>query len=79
MYFLTILGLCTLVAALPRVKRQVKIFNEQIYLDFFSQNFRIFFSYFGRLFIKKDRVSVPRGICEFNFYKMSNYSMSFTF
>lgn len=68
MYFLTILGLCTLVAALPRVKRQVKIFNEQIFLDFFLKIFGFFFlNYFDRLFVKKDRVSVPFSIYEFNF------------
>lgn len=35
MYFLTILGLCTLVAALPRVKRQVKSLMNKYTLTFF--------------------------------------------
>lgn len=61
MYFLTILGLCTLVAALPRVKRQVKILMNKYTLTFFSKISDFFFSYFGRLFIRKDRVSVPLG------------------
>lgn len=42
-------------------KKTGKIFNEQIFLDFFLKIF-VFFSYFGRFFVKKDRVSVPRGI-----------------
>lgn len=78
MYFLTILGLCTLVAALPRVKRQVKSLMNKYTLTF-SQNFRIFFSYFGRLFVKKDRVSVLFGIYEFNFTKCRTIAWALLF
>lgn len=49
-------------------KKTGKIFNEQIYLDFFLKIFGFFFlNYFDRLFVKKDRVSVPFSIYEFNF------------
>lgn len=54
MYIFTILGLCTLVAALPRVKRQV-IFNEWIYLNLFREIFGFFLSYFGRVFFPPKR------------------------
>lgn len=43
MYFLTILGLCTLVAALPRVKRQVKFLMNKYTLTFFFKKFEFFF------------------------------------
>lgn len=43
MYFLTILGLCTLVAALPRVKRQVKFLMDKYTLTFFLKKFEFFF------------------------------------
>lgn len=78
MYFLTILGLCTLVAALPRVKRQVKSLMNKYSLTFFSK-FSDFFSYFGRFFVKKDRVSVPLGIYEFNFTKCRTIAWALLF
>lgn len=62
MYFLTILGLCTLVAALPRVKRQVKSLMNEYTLTFSSKFSNFFFLILAVFSLKKDRVPVPLGI-----------------
>lgn len=50
-------------------KKTGKNFNERIYLNLFLKNFDFFFLILAVFSLKKDRVSVPLGIYEFNFIK----------